>query len=109
MDDNLAEREKWKLFAGRVTLTFPFRVDVQIGVYADGNPDMSVVLHVLDRDTREPITVRTRRPCPPWSGDEAAIELLFELLDIAFRHEIYESVRIDEKLARPLHTGGTNG
>ena len=57
------------------------------------------MLHVLDRETREPITVHTRRPCAPWSTDEAAIEMLFDLLAIALRHETHEASQ-DRRQAR---------
>jgi hypothetical protein len=99
----------WSAFAARVRLTFPFRVDVLVRPYAGGghHPDQAEVgveLHVLDRDTREPITVYTRRPAAPWTSDEDALDMIFDLLDTALRHETYESVRLDDKLARELHT-----
>jgi hypothetical protein len=58
---------------------------------------------VLERDTRDPITVHTRRPAP-WTNEEEAVDLIFDLLDTALRHETHESVRVDGKLVRELHT-----
>lgn len=105
----------WSAFAERVTLSFPFRVDVVVSE-ADADrtstqsgarlAQMAVVLHVLDRDTREPITVRTRRPVGEWKSDEEAVDVLFELLGIALTHETHESVRLDGKLVREVHNGG---
>ena len=107
----MTDEEQWVDFCSRVKLTFPFRVDVFIEP-ADSNRtstqngdrrvQMAVELHVLERSTREPIKVKTRRPCGPFNYEEAE-ELLFDLLDIAFKHEIYESVWIDGKLSRELH------
>jgi hypothetical protein len=85
----------WSAFAARVRLTFPFP-------RGSDRAEVGVELHVLERDTREPITVHTRRPAP-WTNDEDAIELVFDLLDVAMRHEIYESVWLDRALARELH------
>lgn len=101
----------WQAFAARVKLTFPFQVDLIIEPAennrtstANGNSaQMRVQLHVLERSTRQPIQVSTRRPCGPWMGDAPAEELLFDLLDTALRHELYESVWIDGKLSRELH------
>lgn len=102
------ELELWRAFAARVTLTFPFRVDVLVSVTRRPPPhgdrvQMGVDLHVLDRDTRAPITVMTRRHCGDWTGDDDAVELLFDLLEVALRHETHESVRLDGKLVRELH------
>ncbi len=96
----------WQAFAARVTLTFPFRVDVT--VVQDGDRvQMGVELHVLDRETREPITVHTRRyvagPVIGWTNDEDAIAIIFELLEIALRHEMNESVRLGGELVRDTH------
>lgn len=100
----------WTLFASRVWLNFPFQIDLIVrpckaGSETDVRAELGVNLHVLDRETREPITVHTRRPCAPWSTDEAAIEMLFDLLAIALRHEMHEAIRIDGKLVRDLHAG----
>jgi hypothetical protein len=97
----------WSAFAARVTLTFPFRIDVLVRpcsreTHRD-RVEMGVELHVLERDTREPITVLTRRPCAPWTNDQDALEMLFDLIDVALRHEAHESVRLDGKLAREMH------
>jgi hypothetical protein len=92
----------WSAFVERVKLTFPFRIDVTLGWDGD-RLQMGTELHVLERDTREPITVHTRRHCGAWTDDEAAIELLFDLLGIALTHETHESVRLDGKLVRELH------
>lgn len=95
----------WQGFVARVTLTFPFEVELIVRPCRDDNvrAEMAVALHVLERDSREPITVSTRRPCAPWTDDRAAEEMVFDLLEIALRHEIHESVRIDGKLAREMH------
>lgn len=102
----------WQAFAARVKLTFPFQVDIVIEPahqdrhsteYDPERVQMVAVLHVFERSTREPITVKTRRPCGPWMGDAPAEELLFDILDTALRHELYESVWIDDKLSRELH------
>jgi len=104
MTDDIA---RWQAFASRVTLTFPFRVDVVVSQRASRvGPDrthMRVVLHVLERDTREPITVDSGRPCATWTSDGDAVEMLFDLLDVALRHEAHESVRLDGALVRELH------
>jgi hypothetical protein len=95
----------WQAFAARIKLTLPFRVDVIVRS-SDRKGDrvmMGVELHVPERDTREPITVLTQRHCAPWTTDDAAIEMLFDLLDIALRHEAHESVRLDGALVRELH------
>lgn len=105
------EVELWSAFARRVTLSFPFQVDILVSPhnmpemrsFSFGRAMMGVQLHVLDRDTREPITVLTRRPCAAWTSDEDAANMLFDLLEIALRHETFESVRIDGKLVRDLH------
>lgn len=99
----------WQAFAARVTLTFPFRVDVLVSLDCQPPPHgdrirLGVELHVLDRETREPITTLTRRHCGAWTDDAAAVELLFDLLEIALRHETHESVRLDGALVRELHT-----
>lgn len=99
----------WSAFAERVELRFPFRVDVIVepcdryGDKRDNRAQIRVRLHVLERDTREPITVDSRRPCAPWTSDEAATEMLFDLLEVALRHETYESVRLDGKLVNEMH------
>lgn len=97
----------WSAFGARVALTFPFRVDVIVRACEranhPGQAEMGVELHVPDRDTREPITVLTRRPCAPWTDDSAAIEMLFDLLEVALRHETNESVRLDGMLVRDTH------
>ena len=112
MNDADSELALWTAFVARVKLTFPFRVDVMIEpcdadrtsvITGDRRFQMAVELHVLERSTREPITVKTRQPFGKWISDKDAEELLFDLLDIAFRHEIYESVWIDGKLRRELH------
>lgn len=105
IDDQLA---LWSAFAARVTLTFSFRVDILVSIDRRPPPhgdrvQMGIELHVPERDTREPITVRTRRHCGEWTSDDLAIELLVDLLRIALHHEIYESVRLDGVLARELH------
>jgi hypothetical protein len=101
----------WSAFAGRIELRFPFRVDVIVmpaaadrtsGKSAD-RAQMKVRLHVLDRDTREPITVDSGRPCAMWTNDEDATDMLFDLLDVALRHEARESVRLDGKLVGDPH------
>jgi len=103
----------WKDFCKRVKLTFPFRVEVFMEPADAGRTStengsrrwqMAVELFVLERTTREPITVKTRQPIGDWLNDEDAEQTLFELLEIAFKHEIYESVWINGKLARELHT-----
>ena len=97
----------WSAFSARVELRFPFRIDVQVAPCSrETHPDqaeMGVELHVLDRDTREPITVKSRRPCAPWSDDDVALDMLFDLIGVALTHETYESVRLDGQLARGLH------
>lgn len=102
----------WSAFAARIELRFPFRVDVIIEAADEGRTStqkdpgraqMRIRLHVLERDTREPITVDSRRPCHRWSTDEAATDLLFDLLDVALRHETYESVRLDGRLVNEMH------
>lgn len=108
MSDAAADLAVWTTFASRVTLTFPFRVDVTVGIDSrppphDDRVQIGVELHVLDRDTREPIKVHTRRHVGAFTSDEDGIELIFELLEIALRHETYESVRLDGTLARQLH------
>jgi hypothetical protein len=100
----------WTLFASRVQLNFPFQIDLIVrphksGSETDTRAELGVNLHVLDRETHEPITVHTRRPCAAWSTDEAAIEMLFDLLGVALRHEIHEAVKIDGKLVCDLHAG----
>lgn len=106
----------WSAFAARIELRFPFRVDVLVAECEHGRHScaadcdrarMSVRLHVLDRDTREPITVDSGRPCAPWTNDEAATDMLFDLLDVALRHETYESVRLDGKLVNEMHKAAT--
>lgn len=95
----------WSAFAARLELRFPFRVDVIIEP-AQHHPEraqMRVRLHVLERETREAITVDSRGPCRRWSDDGAATDLLFDLLETALRHETYESVRLDGKLVNELH------
>jgi hypothetical protein len=106
VSDATADLAAWKAFADRVTLTFPFRVDVL--VRQDEAPRewrtlVGVELHVLDRDTREPITVLTRRHVGPFVSDEEGVDLIFELLEIALRHEMSESVWLDGKLLRDQH------
>jgi hypothetical protein len=106
VSDVNADLVAWKAFAARVTLTFPFRVDVL--VKQDETPRewrtlVGVEVHVPDRDTREPITVLTRRHVGPFVSDEEGIDLIFELLEIALRHEMSESVRLDGKLVRDQH------
>jgi hypothetical protein len=102
----------WSAFAARIELRFPFRVDVLVAECEHGRHScspgcdrarMSVRLHVLDRDTREPITVLTRRPCAPWTSDEDAVSMLLDLLEIALKHETLESVWIDGRLTLDLH------
>lgn len=102
LDQELAA---WSAFASRVTLTFPFRVDVivRVGERPPDRIEMGVDLHVLDRDTREPITVLTRRHVGDWTDDANATDLLFDLLETALKHEAQESVRIDGVLIRDLH------
>ncbi len=100
-----ADLDAWKAFAARVTLTFPFRIDVtvQLDTRHGNRVQVGVELHVLERDTREPITVHTRRPVGAFVSDEEGIDFIFDLLEIALRHETYESVRLDGKLVRELH------
>lgn len=98
----------WRAFAARVTLTFPFRVDVLVEIDSRPPPhgdrvSVGVELHVLDRDTREPITVRTRSHVGPLLSDDAGIGFIFDLLATALRHETYESVRLDGNLQRDQH------
>lgn len=99
----------WQAFAARIELRYPFLVDLIIepcdryGDDRDSRAQMRVRLHVLERDTREPITVDSRRPCAPWTTDQAALEMLFDLLEVALRHETYESVRIDGRIALDTH------
>lgn len=100
----------WSAFVARVELRFPFRIDViaePCDRYSDdrndGRAQLRVRLHVLDRDTREPITVDSRRPCAPWTDDKAAADMLFDLLEVALRHETYESVRLDGVLVNEVH------
>lgn len=100
----MSELELWQAFAARVALTFPFRVDVTVRMRPDSDRvEVGVELHVLERDTREPITVHTRRPVGTWTSDEDGIDLVFDLLEVALRHETYESVRLDGRLVRELH------
>lgn len=99
----------WSAFAKRVELRFPFRVDVIIEAterHSD-RAQMRVRLHVRERDTREPITVDSRRPCALWTTDEAATDMLFDLLEVALRHETYESVWLDGKLVNEMHKAPT--
>jgi len=109
-----AQVDLWSAFAARVDLRFPFLVNVVITECqhqrhsCDPSCDrarMVIRLHVLERDTREPITVDSGRPCAPWTNDQAAMEMLFDLLEVALRHETYESVRIDGKLVNEMHVG----
>ncbi len=96
----------WSAFAARIELRFPFRAELAVTAASRHHTDqaqMTVRLHVLERDTREPITVDTRRACNQWTNDEDAIEMVFDLLDIALRHELHESVRFDGHLVRGLH------
>ena len=102
----------WSAFAARVELRFPFRVDVIIAECPHqrhscepscDRAHMRVRLHVLDRDTRAPITVDSGRPCAPWTDDKAATEMLLDLLEVALRHETYESVRLDGRLVHEMH------
>jgi hypothetical protein len=101
----VSELALWQAFAKRIKLTLPFRVDVIVrpSDSKDDRVKMGVELHVPERDTREPITVLTQRHCAPWTNDEDAVEMLFDLLDIALRHEAHESVRLDGVLVRELH------
>lgn len=103
MSEDLAA---WQAFAARVTLSLPFRVDVL--VKQDEAPRewrtlVGVELHVPDRDSREPITVLTRRHVGPFVSDEEGINLIFELLEIALRHETSEAMRLDGRLVRDQH------
>lgn len=102
LDEQLAA---WKAFAARVTLSFPFRVDVLLEIDRPQSDciQMGVELHVLERDTREPITVRSRQHCGSWTDEERALDLLFDLLKTALTHEMNESVRLDGKLVRDQH------
>ncbi len=102
----------WAAFAARVELRFPFRVDVIIAACEHGRYSCApscdrartlIRLHVLDRDTRAPITVDSGRPCAPWTDDAAATDMLFDLLEVALRHETYESVRLDGRLVNEMH------
>lgn len=110
MADINAELDRWRAFAARATLTFPFRVDVTVQIDSRPPPhgdrvQVGVELHVFDRDTRTPITVHTRRHPGPWVSDEKGVDLIFDLLEIALRHEAHESVWLDGKIARELHGG----
>lgn len=107
--DRVTDLDAWRAFAARVTLTFPFQVDLLVTLDSRPPPHgdrikVGVQLHVLDRDTREPITVLTGRHVGPFVSDDDGIELVFDLLEIALRHETHESVRLDGRLARELHT-----
>ncbi len=98
----------WQAFAARVTLTFPFRIDILVAIDCRPPPhgdrvQVGVDLHVPDRDTRAPITVLTRRHPGPFISDVLGVDLIFSLLEIALRHEMYESVRLDGALVRELH------
>lgn len=106
----------WSAFAARIELRFPFRVEVLVEECQHQRHScapqcdrarMAVRLHVLDRDTREPITVDSGRPCPPWTDDKAATEMLFDLLEVALRHEAYEAVRLDGNIANDPHARTT--
>jgi hypothetical protein len=94
----------WATFAQRVSLTFPFQVDVLVSESDRDRVKMGVQLHVLDRDTREPITVLTQRHCAAWTNDADAIEMLRDLLEIALKHETNESLRLDGKLVNDVHS-----
>lgn len=101
----------WTAFAARVTLTYPFRVDVTVQLDSRPLPhgdrvQVGVELHVPERDTREIITVHTRQHVGPWVNDEDGVKLLFDLLRIALQHETNESVRLDGKLVRDTHKAG---
>ncbi len=101
VDENLAA---WHAFAARISLTFAFRIDVTVAL--DGNRvQVGVELHVPERDSREPITVHTRRHVGPFTTDEDGTELIFDLLEVALRHEMNESVRLDGRLVRDTHKG----
>lgn len=98
----------WSAFVARVQINLPFRVGITLAKDEDGERvRMGVELHVLDRDTREPIKVHTRQhvagPAIGWTNDEDAIGVVFGLLDIALKHEINEAVRLDGKLVRDTH------
>lgn len=105
---NLAD---WQAFAARVSLTFAFRIDITVVIdVSPGHIDrvqVGVELHVPDRDTREPITVHTRRHVGAFTTDNDGTELIFDLLEIALRHEMNESVRLDGQLVRDTHRGAT--
>lgn len=98
----MTDYEQWKAFAARVTLTFPFRVDLEVEPCDDGRVSVAVQLHVPERDTREPITVRTRRHAR-WENEQDAVDVIKDLLETALKHEIHESVRVDGKLALDTH------
>ncbi len=97
----------WREFAKRIELRFPFPIDLEVAIDRESRNQprvmLAVVLHVLERDTREPITVRTRRPCDPWNGTADAVELVRDLLKTGLHHEIDESVRLDGHLERDVH------
>lgn len=100
------ELDAWRAFIDRVRITLAFQVDLVVEPAPENHPNqaqLSVVLHVPERDTREIITVRTRRPCPRWTSDAAGIEMVFDLLDTALRHEMHESVRLDGKIVVDPH------
>lgn len=97
---------RWSEFTARVKLTFPFRVDILVrpgdGHHAD-QASVGVELHVLERNSREPITVYTRQHVGDFTNDSDALDVLFELIGTALVHETHESVWLDGKLARELH------
>jgi hypothetical protein len=107
VSDAAADLVDWQTFAARVSLTFAFRIDITVRIdVQSGHRDrvqVGVELHVPERDTREPITVHTRRHVGAFTTDEDGTELIFDLLEIALRHEMNESVRLDGRLVRDTH------
>lgn len=106
MTDDVTDLAAWQSFAARVALTFAFRIDITVRIDSQpkgGRVQVGVELHVPERDTREPITVHTRRHVGAFTTDEDGTELIFDLLEIALRHEMNESVRLDGQLVRDTH------
>lgn len=105
-----AEVERWEAFAKRVSFHFPFPVELHVDACSPRLGScclLRVELHVLDRETREPIRVSTRRHAPLWSsdygGEANATRLVFDLVTVALIHEMRESIRVDGKLVDDPH------
>lgn len=101
----MTQVQLWSAFAERLTITFAFPIAVFVFPHAHeaDRAVLAVELTVPDRDTRETITVRTRRPCAPWSTDDDALEMLLDLIDVALRHEVHEALRLDGVRVRDPH------